>query len=544
MISGFTPPNPKVQHITTLFRLISAGAIRIPSFQRGLVWQEREILELLESIYNGYPIGSLLFWETDRDAFHLERNNENPLPSVLEDSPPIVNWVIDGMQRLSSLYGVFNYDDSNSLSLKRFNVYFDASTEEFFSFHGKDALTHDLQKCMSMSNLFSPRKMLEDHKRFLTQSDSDKLIDQSLNLQTIFQEYQIPTVTISNRSIDEVVIMFERVNSTGVSLSVSEFMRAVTWTENFDLDEKINKATLEYGLDYFGISNETFTKGISIIAGGDISPESVSKLRDISRESLSSLIDRTALAFSDAILFLVNKFKILNNRFVPYEGQLLFLVKLFSREYNDDLLLHAEEWIWRISFSEGLKGKPESYMKRYLDQLELARQGNFSEIREQFTLAPVDLEERRFIFGSALSSSFASLFAINKAKNLITGDKIDYSSFMAGNNSAWFNPIVKHEHIKVINDRKMPSPKILANLVLIPPSDYAAMTRGFRFDSVADFLISLPKSDGTLETLQSQFLDYRLIEMLKEGNWLGFIHNRAIMIRERAREISSLVDLI
>lgn len=49
------------------------GNIRIPSFQRGFVWDADRVAHLMDSIYKGYPFGSLLFWRT-KTPLTTERN--------------------------------------------------------------------------------------------------------------------------------------------------------------------------------------------------------------------------------------------------------------------------------------------------------------------------------------------------------------------------------------------------------------------------------------------------------------------------------------
>ena len=59
------PPSPEVQYLPAIFRRIQSGDIRIPAFQRDFVWNEAQILELLESVYRGFPIGSALLWKVE-----------------------------------------------------------------------------------------------------------------------------------------------------------------------------------------------------------------------------------------------------------------------------------------------------------------------------------------------------------------------------------------------------------------------------------------------------------------------------------------------
>lgn len=50
--------------IRKILDAVTRGEIRIPAFQRGFVWEMDRVAYLLDSIYKGYPFGSLLFWRT------------------------------------------------------------------------------------------------------------------------------------------------------------------------------------------------------------------------------------------------------------------------------------------------------------------------------------------------------------------------------------------------------------------------------------------------------------------------------------------------
>ena len=57
-------PQPTIERISSLINRIQSGDIKIPQFQRGFIWKEHQVKTLLDSIYEGYPISSLLFWLT------------------------------------------------------------------------------------------------------------------------------------------------------------------------------------------------------------------------------------------------------------------------------------------------------------------------------------------------------------------------------------------------------------------------------------------------------------------------------------------------
>ena len=57
-------PKPDIQRIEEIVTSVKDGYVRLPRFQRPFVWKRKEVLRLLDSIYKGYPIGSILLWNT------------------------------------------------------------------------------------------------------------------------------------------------------------------------------------------------------------------------------------------------------------------------------------------------------------------------------------------------------------------------------------------------------------------------------------------------------------------------------------------------
>ncbi|WP_411107152.1 DUF262 domain-containing protein [Streptomyces sp. cmx-4-9] len=90
--------------VATLIGQIADGEIMLPEIQRGYVWRASQVAKLVESMYLGYPAGTLLLWKTDEGAETraAEIGAGQGLPSVM----PL--YLLDGQQRLTSLYRVFN----------------------------------------------------------------------------------------------------------------------------------------------------------------------------------------------------------------------------------------------------------------------------------------------------------------------------------------------------------------------------------------------------------------------------------------------------
>lgn len=91
--------------ISTLVDMYKRGELRLPEIQRHYVWRSTRVRDLLDSLYRGYPSGSILMWETDE-----------PVPTrdfaVAQDTTAFAGrkLLLDGQQRLTSLTAVLNGD--------------------------------------------------------------------------------------------------------------------------------------------------------------------------------------------------------------------------------------------------------------------------------------------------------------------------------------------------------------------------------------------------------------------------------------------------
>ena len=104
-----------IKSIEELVDVLNSGDYVLPEIQRDFVWEMNKIAELWDSIYRGYPIGQLLFWN-DHPELSIPTyaffNDVNP-PLFVAKKPlwhhtkvvPSENKIIvlDGQQRLTSL---------------------------------------------------------------------------------------------------------------------------------------------------------------------------------------------------------------------------------------------------------------------------------------------------------------------------------------------------------------------------------------------------------------------------------------------------------
>lgn len=89
--------------ISTLVDMYKRGELRLPEIQRHYVWRATRVRKLLDSLYRGYPSGSILMWETDEEVPTREG-------AIVQDTAATAGrkLLLDGQQRLTSLTAVIN----------------------------------------------------------------------------------------------------------------------------------------------------------------------------------------------------------------------------------------------------------------------------------------------------------------------------------------------------------------------------------------------------------------------------------------------------
>ena len=219
--------------IRDILEQVTRGQIRIPAFQRGFVWEPERVAYLMDSIYKNYPFGSLLFWRT-KEKLKFDRDlGPFTLPTPKEDYP--VDYVLDGQQRVTSIFGVFQTElDRPNVSYSNWlPIYFDLSAEptaqenQFVALKPTDAVSGRHFPLNTLFDSISYRKATEGYD-----NPTIKRID---DMQAVFKENYIPVQISKTEDKATVAIIFERINRQGVELTTLQLLSAWTWSEEFQL---------------------------------------------------------------------------------------------------------------------------------------------------------------------------------------------------------------------------------------------------------------------------------------------------------------------
>lgn len=227
------------QHlIETLLAWVKSGEIAIPEIQRPFVWDSTKVRDLMDSLYQGYPIGYIITW----------RNPDVRLKDgSLSEGKKIL---IDGQQRITALRAAILGEEIINSEYKkvRIKIAFNPLEERFEV--QNPAILKDKEWLPDISPLIKGEKPLlkiwRDYIASNPDSDEDTIFETLNNLTSITKK-QIGLIELSHDlDIETVTEVFIRINSKGVVLSQADFaMSKIASSEIYD------GANLRKAIDYF-----------------------------------------------------------------------------------------------------------------------------------------------------------------------------------------------------------------------------------------------------------------------------------------------------
>lgn len=523
-------PKPDVERIYKLVDRIDSGDIKIPKFQRGFIWTEDQVLYILESIYNGYPIGSLLFWLTKTPMKEERDLGEFELPATPDQYPR--NYVLDGQQRLTSIYGVLKWDKPKTPH--KLNVYFDLEQAKFFNYKDEIKDTH-----VPMNILFDTSKGLDFRTKIYERANGAELLKQYDILYEVFREYLVPVVTISEKTIEEVCPIFERINSTGTQLDVFDLMVAAIWADDFDLNDEINKVKEAISKKNFeNVRKSAYLKMIAGIKGYGVKRDSLLRLRKLSSEELIDLTTNAKLGAERAIDFLSTDLSIPSDAFLPYEDQLVLFTYFFSKVPNPspDQLKCLRKWFWQTGFSEYFRGAAEGTLQKNVHLMDSLIDGDYDELNVRVSIVENDLLKRQFTKNSAFCKTFILMLMKEGPLNITNGERIDPSIALSLYNKKEFHHIFPQAFLKssgFTNDKG----NNICNICMLSSSQNKIISDNPPSEYVPKFITDL--GNQAERVFESNLIPIDGYSGLMDDNYDDFLKRRAELILRKIKLLTS-----
>jgi uncharacterized protein with ParB-like and HNH nuclease domain len=202
---------PSTKSIESILGFINSGEVAIPEIQRPFVWKPKQVRDLIDSLYNGYPTGYLIISQSP--SMRLK-------DGTLSEGKKIM---IDGQQRVTAMMTailgkeVLNEDFEKKVIKISFNPFAEEGEETFKVLD--NAILKDKRWIPDISvffhNGFSSRKFINAYCEANPEADGDAL-EEKVTKMTDIKNRNIGVITLGkDLSDDEVTEIFIRINSRG-----------------------------------------------------------------------------------------------------------------------------------------------------------------------------------------------------------------------------------------------------------------------------------------------------------------------------------------
>lgn len=350
-----TSVSPKIFFLGKILDLISTGKLHVPNFQRPFVWKPDDMIALFESIENGYPIGSLLFWKSEGDYNYLPNIGPYAIP---KNEVSTLNLILDGHQRLSTLYGILSSPLNKTILVSdnswRWELFYDLEEKKFI--HCKN--NEPEPQYIKLTSILKTLDFLKEANRIYKEChrNADIYIERAEKLAQIFREYQIAVTQIEGGDLNSAVNIFSRLNSKGTPISEDRMYSALTYKEGesqFNLSERIDNILEK--LNYYsfgGIKRISVFRTILAAAGKNIYTQGRLNIFDDDSLNIPEIVDKCEESLIKAVQFLKEEVRVPNDKFLPYNLQLIVLSEFFRilSTPNEKMKIKLKQWFWVTSF--------------------------------------------------------------------------------------------------------------------------------------------------------------------------------------------------
>lgn len=230
---------------------IKAGKIGLPDIQRPFVWTAAKARDLFDSMYRGYPIGTLMLWETGADAGtrQIGLDESYRVPQLL---------IVDGQQRLTSLFAVLTGRPvlTKTYEERRIRIAFRPEDEVFevtdAAIERDPEFIPDITALWSDGYRITARKFLQrlTEARSVELSEEQRdILEQRIDRVRDLPEFRFHVVELGASSNEEQVAeIFVRTNSQGVQLNQADFiltLMSVHWDKGRAELEGFSRAAVD-----------------------------------------------------------------------------------------------------------------------------------------------------------------------------------------------------------------------------------------------------------------------------------------------------------
>jgi len=423
-------PKPDSKKYTDLISEIQKGQIKVPKFQRNFVWSLDKTAKLLDSILKGYPIGTFILWETNERLNDIKNIGNLELPAIPDDIK--VQYVLDGQQRITSLYAAFLGAKIQKEGEKKVTDY----SEIYVDLDG-DVENNDDQIVISEKPeegvFITLHEILNfnDNLLEIKEKYSDEQFKRIHQYSQTFSTYDFSTIVLRKEDIDSAIEVFTRINTGGQTLTLFEIMSAKTYDEeqDFDMEDRFQKLLKELEeRKYDTISSSVILSVISLILSKN--KECKRKvILQLDKQAIIDIWDDVISALKESVDYFRSVYRIPVSAILPYDSLLVPFAYFFyfqKEKPKGEQIKFLEEYFWRMSLSFRYSSSTESKLAqdiKRIDEILKGNRPNYEDVKVYLS-SPKDLIETGFSAGSSYCKAILCLLAYHEPKDFQDNGKV------------------------------------------------------------------------------------------------------------------------
>lgn len=418
---------PQSKKFKMIMNDIETGKIKIPQFQRDFVWNVKKSARLMDSIVKGYPIGTLIFWNTKERLRAIKNIGDCDLPEPKQGE--YINFVLDGQQRLTSLYASLK-----GLQLERDNDKIDDYSEIFVDLDADE----DEQIVVVDTSDRNPNAIIKltdllYGKLSFFKNYPEEHFDRIGEIQERIKTYPYSVIQVEKAPIDIATEIFTRINVEGKPLTLFEIMVAKMFDmeKNFDLSENFNQLIERLKpVNYETISEAAILQTISLIL------EKECKRKVILRLNKQDFIDTWAPAvdaIKRAIEYFRGFYRIPVSQLLPYSTLLVPFAYFFyhhpEKPYGD-MQRYLQDFFWRCSLSARYSSSVESKLAQDIKRIDQIIAHNLPKYDWTVDISPkYIIENGWFNAGRSYVKAILCIYAYHQPKSFNDDSIVNISNY-------------------------------------------------------------------------------------------------------------------
>ena len=374
---------PTAEKLKFLIDSIHNREVALPDFQRDFVWDPRSTEELIESISQNYPAGSLLRIKNSA-GFYFAPREFTGSPALNGHAPSYL--ILDGQQRLTSLYQAF-YGTGNHRYFINLSGLIDGQDLEDCVFYlrknqAKERLGKIAQQAESLTfpfeNLFGGDldfdEWLDQILELRPESGDDaktlkkQLREAKKNWLDPVTDYEFPVVTLSeDTSAAAVCTIFETLNRTGIKLSVFDLLTARFWSNDVRLRDLWQQAQEDYPIiSDFEVDPYYILQAIAIYTAPSAPSCKRSDVLKMSIQQINNGWEPIVKGLASFLQMLRSECGVIIPKWLPYNTILVPAAAILAAHQDitgpkvADIRAKVQQWFWCSVFGQVYENAPNS----------------------------------------------------------------------------------------------------------------------------------------------------------------------------------------